>query len=200
MQYRNDVFTPKTLEEAKHLALTSDPADPEKFQKETEYLVDGIVGSGLLTESSKVLDFGCGMGRVAREIIKRIGCRVVGVDSSSAMMSFAQQYVADIRFETKFVYEAQDIDLAIAALVLQHAKDPAKEIGMLYGVIKPGGHLLLLNERKRFVPVAGAPADVPWHDDGIDVVKLVEARFSLVGSYPYPGRDDKPLSLWKKVA
>lgn len=196
MEYRKDIFTPANLQDAKDIVLSPDPNHPDKFKVETEYLVEGLKNSGLLTEQSKVLDFGCGMGRVAKEVILSIGCRVVGLDTSSAMLSFAQQYVHDIRFETKFTYNVQDIDLAIASLVLQHAKDPAKEVDMLHRVIKPGGHLLLLNEWARYVPVKGG--DSTWHDDGIDIIKLIEAHFSLVGHYPYPNRTDEPLSLWKR--
>ena len=70
MRYIKEVFDVASLEYAKHVVLTSDPANPQKFEKETNFLINAISDQSIITSESTVLDFGCGMGCVSKEIIE----------------------------------------------------------------------------------------------------------------------------------
>jgi SAM-dependent methyltransferase len=54
----------------------------ERWEIETPYLVNLILNRVNLDRNSLVLDYGCGIGRIAKELIKQTGCHVIGVDIS----------------------------------------------------------------------------------------------------------------------
>ncbi len=200
MSYFAEVFYPRDLEAAKQTVLPPDPADPGKFKNETEFLISFIKTRRLIKPGARVLDFGCGMGRVAKALIDAFECRVVGTDISLAMRHFAEEYVASPQFEARETPDdAGAFDLALAVLVLQHAQFPDIEVERLYEALRPGGALLVVNEPKRFVP-SGIDGEgfVLWNDDGISIDELLARRFALLERYPYYRRSDTPLSLWRK--
>ena len=92
MPYIHEVFLPQTIDAAKQAALSADPADPQKFEKETQFLVDFLKEKNLIPLGTQVLDFGCGMGRVSRALAL-LDCAVEAVDYSPAMRHFAQWYL-----------------------------------------------------------------------------------------------------------
>lgn len=192
MPYIKEVFDVLTFEQAKHVVLTSDPKNPKKFENETNFLVDTIAEQEFisLNDDSIVLDFGCGMGRIARELINRFKCKVIGVDISPSMLQFAKLYTANLnKFQGTHEYStSESIDVALSVLALQHAENPQKEIDNIFNVLKPGGIFLLLNEKQRFVPSdIDAQRYVVWMDDGFDVFKYIESKMTKVHSVPYIG-------------
>lgn len=185
MPYIKDIFEPFTLEYAKHVVLTSDPNDPNKFERETEFLVDILKRNELINPTDKVLDFGCGMGRISRELVHQIGCDVIGVDLSKRMRMFATFYVGSGKFSAVPEYsEKSSIDICLAILVLQHVEFPEKEIDNLYNILKPGGKLILVNEPNRYVPSAISDGYVVWNDDGFDIFGYIEKLFKKIKSFP----------------
>lgn len=186
--YIKETFDVGSLEQAKHVVLTSDPNDPSKFERETTFLVDYIHGLNVVTEQSVVLDFGCGMGRVSKELIERFNCNVFGVDISESMLIFANQYVQNRnKFNTFNSYVTPNsIDLCVSALVLQHVEDPKKEIDIIHNTLKQDGYLVLLNEPMRWVPIGLDKNNyVIWNDDKFDVCKYIEEKFIKVSETPY---------------
>src|SRR5438132_400515 len=98
--YRPEVFTASSIPEAMRLIVTPEPGTTtaERWRKETPYLVEDcgrLLGIG---PDTCVLDYGCGIGRVAKGLIERFGCRVVGVDFSPSMRLLAPDYVLSERF------------------------------------------------------------------------------------------------------
>lgn len=181
MPYLKQVFEPFTLDYAKHVVLTSDPNDPDKFERETNFLINAIIDNNLITSESKVVDFGCGMGRISKELVHQIGCDVTGIDFSERMRMFATFYVGSGKFLAVPEYTIKEsIDVCLAILVLQHVEFPEKEIENLYTITKPGGLLVLINEPKRYVPTGISNGYVVWSDDGFNVVEAVEKLFKLV--------------------
>lgn len=202
MPYIKEVFDVGTFEHAKHVVLTSDPNDPEKFQRETNFLVDTIKAQDFisLTENSTVLDFGCGMGRVAKELIKTFNCKVIGLDISPSMLQYAKLYAASLtKFEGTQQYSVpESVDIALSILVLQHAENPAKEIDNIISVLKPGGIFILLNENKRFVPGdVDKNRFVVWKDDNFDVFSYAESKLQFIKKVQYL-KTDKDIIFYRK--
>lgn len=76
--YRPDVFDGTDIDSAMRIILTEEAGTTteERWQRETPYLVNEIGRALELDAQSRVLDYGCGIGRIAKGLIDRYGCRV----------------------------------------------------------------------------------------------------------------------------
>jgi len=99
LTYNPGVFNVNSIPAAMSIILTAEDSTTEaRWRTETPYLADLINKHFELSANSLLLDYGCGIGRMAKELIGRYGCRVVGVDISPSMRSLAPMYVASDRF------------------------------------------------------------------------------------------------------
>jgi ubiquinone/menaquinone biosynthesis C-methylase UbiE len=188
MPYIKEVFDVTTFAQAKNTVLTDDPSNPNKFENETNFLIDTIAKQNIMNPQSIVLDFGCGMGRVSKKLIEKFDCEVIGVDISNSMMQFANIYVSKPRkFKTMNSYNIPNsIDVCVSTFVLQHVQDPKTEIELICSNLKPGGYLVLVNEHKRFVPGdVDTNRYVVWQDDGFNIFGEIESRLKKVSSVQY---------------
>ena len=191
--YEPRVFDAATIAQAKRVILTAEASTTEeRWAKETPYLAE-LAGSELrLGRRSVVLDYGCGIGRLAKALIERFGCRVVGVDISASMRALAVGYVDSDRFFAAapamldmLTERGVLVDAALAVWVLQHCERPAEDIARLHRAVRPEGALFVVNNRQRAVPMvlrrlgpAGATAEGRWVDDGIDIQAELGRRFA----------------------
>jgi len=188
MPYIKETFDVTTFPQAKNVVLSDDPDNPNKFNEETEFLVNAIRDFNIVTSQSVILDFGCGMGRVAKKLIETFDCNIFGTDISPSMLQFANIYVSKPKqFKTSKSYtDKETIDVCLSAFVIQHTESPVVEINNIYDVLKPNGYLVLLNEHKRFVPTdVDSQRYVVWNDDGFDVHGYVGTRFTKINSVQY---------------
>jgi len=192
-QYVKAVFEPNNLEYAKHVVLTSDPNNPNKFKYETDFLIRRIRERGIINAESTVVDFGCGMDRVSKALLEAFDCQVIGVDFSETMLRHANTYVGkDPRFETKVEHtKPESVDVVVCTFVLQHVEDPAKEIHNIHSMLKPGGILVLVNENARLVPLGVESGMARWVNDGFDVFGEIEKYFEQIYSTRYMNTDHK---------
>lgn len=72
--------------------------DPDVMARATGEIVAWLDGHGLAKPGTRVLDFGCGPGRVAGELAARCGA-VLGVDRSGGMIAEARRRHPALRFE-----------------------------------------------------------------------------------------------------
>lgn len=195
--YFDIVFSPLTLEQAKQVVLTSDPTNPNKFNDETRILVNCIIKNTLISSTHKVLDFGCGMGRVSKELINQVGCEVIGLDQSIHMQLHAIDYVDNSAFDTCTTYNKSDIDVVLSILVLQHVQYPTLEIHKIYDMLVETGILITLNEPIRYVPIGvDQHGFVVWNDDGEDIDKIISSLFRLEREIPLL---NNVLKVWTKL-
>src|SRR5690349_19235052 len=93
--YNPLVFDQPDFDAAMAIAITPEDglSTEHRLEHETPYLSD-LIGEQLdLKAGQLVLDYGCGPGRVAKALIERFDVRVLGVDVSVSMRSFAPSYV-----------------------------------------------------------------------------------------------------------
>lgn len=107
--------------------------------------------AGLAEPEWVVGDLGCGTGQVAAAMAPFVS-RVIAVDGSAAMLQAARKRLhgtenVDLRrgeLEALPIDDAR-LDTATLMLVLHHVPDPAKALGDVARVLKPGGRLLVVD-------------------------------------------------------
>ena len=188
MRYRAEVFDIADEAQARAIILTPEGgrSTESRWERETPYLARLAIEALGLRPGMRVLDYGCGIGRLARELIASTGCSVAGVDISASMRELAVRYVGSPGFEaidaTTLARRAaggERFDGAIACWVLQHCADVSSELAVIHAALRPGARFVVVNNRRRAVP-----GDVGWVDDGVDVSALLDARFRRVEHRP----------------
>jgi SAM-dependent methyltransferase len=196
VRYYPEVFDAKSLDAAKNIILTNEGegADTEtRWALETPYITALTREHLQPTHASVVIDYGCGIGRISKELIEQTDCLVVGVDISPEMRAMALEYVSSDRFIAvsptqldSLVSAGLRADSAIAIWVLQHCFSPSDEVERMKRALRGGGKLLVLNMYVRAVPavIEAVAEDQPkflWANDAVDVAALLRAEFSVVG-------------------
>ncbi len=186
LTYNPEGVNVRDIPEAMRIILTQEDdaaTTEERWRKETPHVCELIGRTVDLKPKSFVLDYGCGIGRIAKELIARHQCHVIGVDISPGMRVLSAIYVASDQFTacTPAMLAAMSargfrFDAAISIWVLQHCPSPENDIARLRGALAPEGRLFVLNSHRRCVPTR----ESGWVDDGIDIKALLAKKFELV--------------------
>lgn len=191
--YSPAVFDVSSTAAAMAIILTPEQGQDtdERWRRETPYLAEMIVRECKVTERSWVLDYGCGIGRLAKALIERTGCHVVGVDISPNMRQLALRYVASDRFVALsptmldgFVRDhGVRFDAALSVWVLQHCFAPKDDIDRIVASLRFGAALFVVNETRRFVPTA----EHGWVDDSADIHEMLSGVLPAHNREPLSG-------------
>jgi SAM-dependent methyltransferase len=191
--YHPGIFDVPNLGAARAIILTpeGEESTDRRWVRETPWLIERMCTewASSLGPDSVVLDFGCGVGRLAKELIKRTGCRVIGADISPSMRALAAVYVDDSRFvavhpEALSLF-APLVTHALAVWVLQHVYDVSAALGQMASVMQDGANLFVCNNNGRAVPARGGR----WSQDWQSVEGALEAAdFAAIS-------DDTPIPL-----
>lgn len=181
--YDPRVFAVSDIDAAKRIILThEDSSTSERWAKETPYLADMMEQRLEINPGTLLLDYGSGIGRIAKALIERQDCRVVGVDISPHMRSLGLAYVRSERYTAcspemlvALVGSGLRFDAAISVWVLQHCASPQVDIDLIAAAMKPGARAFIVNNRGRAVPTV----EDGWIDDGVDVRALLLDTFEL---------------------
>jgi SAM-dependent methyltransferase len=106
---------------------------------------------GLLDETWKVADLGCGTGAITQAIAPFV-TEVIAIDESNAMLAAARKRLNGVdnvdvrngRLESLPLADGE-VDVALLFLVLHYAADPQVVIAEAVRVLKPTGRLLVLD-------------------------------------------------------
>ena len=103
-----------------------------------------------------VADLGSGEGLLS-ELLARKCKRVIAVDNSEKIVAFGaakakKNHLKNLEFRLGDLenppIEPGTIDLAILSQALHHAQEPSKAIAAVYGILKPGGQIMILDLAK----------------------------------------------------
>lgn len=183
LTYNPKIFDVSNIAEAQHIILTPEPGltVEERWRSETPYLVEQIMRlAGPILGGTRVLDYGCGIGRLSKALIEATGCLVIGIDQSTSMRALAAHYVNDARFMAchPVLMPALDLrcDVAISVWTLQHCLKPAEDIANIRSALRERGRLFVLNMSGRAVPTS----EQGWVNDGVDVQQILRTAFEVV--------------------
>jgi 2-polyprenyl-3-methyl-5-hydroxy-6-metoxy-1,4-benzoquinol methylase len=200
MNYIKKAFDVTTITQAMNVVLSFEEDKPEKFHKETQFLIDIIQNENIITTESTVLDFGCGMGRVSKEIVKTFDCSVLGFDISESMKTFATLYISNPR-KFKTILQMPDnnsVDVCLSIFVLQHVENPKQDIENIVNALKPNGYLVLINEDNRFIPAnVDDNGFIIWDNDKFNVFSELEMHLTKVKEIPYIN-PEKNIVIYRK--
>jgi 2-polyprenyl-3-methyl-5-hydroxy-6-metoxy-1,4-benzoquinol methylase len=207
--YQPEVFEQPTLEAAQAIILTPENgrSTAERWQSETPYLAGKILQGLRESQARLVMDFGCGVGRLSRELVHQGGVTAIGVDASAAMRKMAPDYVASPNFIATgaeglaaMVAGGLRYDAVLAVWVLQHCLDPVQEIDRITAGLAVGGLFFVVDMTHRAVPT-----DQGWINDGQSIMSLLDGRLERLAVEAYAAPDAPPdllisgwIGWWRK--
>ncbi|KAF7556513.1 hypothetical protein G7Z17_g1371 [Cylindrodendrum hubeiense] len=156
---------------------------------------EAIAAEIKLAPGMKVLDLGCGRGRVAAHMSSISGAQVVGLNIDSNQISQAKEFNGALGFSNQFVVHDQN-DLPLPFLdesfdafyeiqALSLCKDPSLLFKDIYRVLKPGAKFLLLDW-------VSLPAYNPKDPKHASLMRRVKPLIGAVGT-PTPASFEKAL-------
>jgi demethylmenaquinone methyltransferase/2-methoxy-6-polyprenyl-1,4-benzoquinol methylase len=145
---------------------------------------------------ARVLDVATGTGAIARALVRRYGCRVVGVDQSPQMLEGARERIGKAGLSDRIelrLGNAEELDLAegsfdalTAGYLLRYVDDPLRTVTDLLRLVRPGGPFALLD----FSVPPNIAARGLWHlytGVGLPVLgRMVSPAWADVGRYLRP--------------
>ena len=111
-------------------------------------MVDAFTAAVTAGDDVRVLDAGCGAGRMSRYVADR-GCRVWGVDLSPGMVAMARRDHPDLAFAAGSLHDLPYADDRFAGVMLWYSiihtppSGQARIFAEAARVLRPGGHLLV---------------------------------------------------------
>jgi demethylmenaquinone methyltransferase/2-methoxy-6-polyprenyl-1,4-benzoquinol methylase len=164
----------------------------------------------------RVLDVATGTGLVARGLVERYGCAVVGVDQSRDMLAGARRALArrsDLAARVELVhgqaerlpFRDAEFDHLTFTYLLRYVDDPAATLAELARVVRPGGRVAALEfglpdpplwrplwrlYTRLVLPAAGRVFGSEWFDVGRFLGPSIE---ELYARWPLP----RQVELWR---
>lgn len=157
--------------------------DAEQYDARHHYVSD--YGASLVNllepkPGERILDFGCGTGRLTHEIAER-GAEVTGIDNSPEMIAQARSKHPDLNFELVdgLTYRPRaPFDAVFSNAVLHWVKPPEAAVESIAAALKPGGRLVVeFGGKGNTRSIAEAVGQHPWYYPSIgEYASLLESR------------------------
>ncbi|KAI0136219.1 S-adenosyl-L-methionine-dependent methyltransferase [Xylariales sp. AK1849] len=138
-----------------------------------------------LKASDKVLDLGCGRGRVAAHMSKYSGAQVTGLNIDPNQIAQAREFNKKCGLQNEFVeHDQNDLPLPFAdqsfdafyeIQALSLCKDPRALFKEIFRVLKPGSKFLLMDW-------VSLPAYDPQNSEHVELMRRVKPLIGAVGT------------------
>ncbi|KAI0970227.1 S-adenosyl-L-methionine-dependent methyltransferase [Xylaria arbuscula] len=148
-----------------------------------------------LKKGMRVLDLGCGRGRVAAHMTSYSGARVTGLNIDANQIAQAKEFNGKLNFSNEFIVRDQNdlplpfVDESFDAFyeiqALSLCKDPSALFKEIYRVLKPGSKFLLIDW-------VSLPAYDPENPKHTSLMRRVKPLIGAVGT-PTPTSFEKAL-------
>lgn len=152
--------------------LTTD----ERWERETPYLMSLMSQMEGLGRDSVVLDYGCGIGRLSRELIDRYDCHCLGWDTSPSMRALGTDYISSpnyVAMDPKMNWILPDdiVTHVVAVWVFQHIPNLASIFEDLNRVCAVGAKLFVCNDTQQVIPTTTG-----WVGLQLDLIALLHSK------------------------
>ncbi len=141
-----------------------------------------------LDRNSIVVDYGCGAGGLSKELIKNIGCKVIGVDTRSLIKKTAKEYADSDNFEAispavfrEKILDGLRVDGIISLCTMQHSKAPTEDVAILKSSLKQDGFFYAVTNK-----ISTTIASNGSLNNGVNILALLEFNFTNLESSTLP--------------
>ena len=175
-----------------------------------------MVGQVRAAPGDRVLDVATGTGMVAAALVRRYGCRVVGLDQSPEMLAGARAKLdADAQLATNvelvrgeaesLPFEDGEFDHLTFTYLLRYVEDPGATLRELARVVRPGGRLASLEFMLPPNPIARSLWRIYTRAAMPVLGRLISRDWYVVGRFLGPSITDlygrlpleRQLELWR---
>lgn len=144
---------------ASHYVHGTDPLEQERLSKLNDLLNARCLDAAQLRPGEAVIDFGSGLGQLARAMSRLTGRAVVGVERSADQIKEArrlaslagEEHLLALRQGDVFNAPLEDhewntFDVAHARFLLEHLRDPLEAVRTMVRAVRPGGRVILADD------------------------------------------------------
>ena len=182
----NKLYHAETFQQARDLMVgpCNGLSTDARWEGETAPFARAILAH-IQPSDRTVLDYGAGVGRLAKELLAANQViRVLGVDDSPSMLTLAKAYVNSERFVPLAPHELrQSVDLAYMVYVLQVIPAVAlrEVLQSIHYYLRPGGKFICCSSDFRMALRSDGPGLYDDRDLGVDLRAEVERLFEPTG-------------------
>jgi SAM-dependent methyltransferase len=134
-----------------------------------------FIKKGAITEGARILDLGCGHGRITELIVNQVpSLEIVGVDMTPQLLDnfIVKEGVNNCKIQllctdiSKLPFGANEFDAVISSRVFHYLPNPILGVREAYRVVKPGGKVVISMPNKlniiKYLTYSEAPLYSPF--------------------------------------
>ncbi|MHA1345169.1 MAG: class I SAM-dependent methyltransferase [Candidatus Heimdallarchaeaceae archaeon] len=171
------------------------PEIEEQFERQaswTRFFRNQIYSKIGLSKAKNILEIGCGMGTITRELRDLTSAKITAIDIDERMIGVAKKRVENVDFLVENVenlpFKDNKFDIVLFQYLLLWVKSPIKVMNEIYRVCKKQGYVVALAE-----PDYGGWVEYPEMELGTKHIEYLREE----GADPLAGR--KILSYFETV-